>query len=144
VIFEIQQNSDTTYRVFDWNRPGLDGKPRPLHVRESLDCIDFADHQPKLVQTPFSPEPGLRRQGLARHTFFQVDRVQAPPGPLPLRRAGTMQALGVIEGAVHVQTASCALEVLPGRFVLLPAIMEAVSLSAPLATRLLLVEPAQG
>ena len=32
VIFEIQQNSDTTYRVFDWNRVGLDGKPRELHV----------------------------------------------------------------------------------------------------------------
>src|SRR6185295_7860705 len=32
VIFEIQQNSDTTYRVFDWNRLGLDGKPRELHV----------------------------------------------------------------------------------------------------------------
>src|SRR5262249_1131753 len=31
VLFEIQQNSDTTYRVFDWNRKGLDGKPRELH-----------------------------------------------------------------------------------------------------------------
>lgn len=44
VIFEIQQNSDTTYRVFDWNRVGLDGKPRELHVEESLKCIDFDDH----------------------------------------------------------------------------------------------------
>jgi len=32
VLFEIQQNSDTTYRVFDWNRVGLDGKPRDLHI----------------------------------------------------------------------------------------------------------------
>jgi mannose-6-phosphate isomerase len=39
VIFEIQQNSDTTYRVFDWNRVGLDGKPRELHVKESLESI---------------------------------------------------------------------------------------------------------
>jgi mannose-6-phosphate isomerase len=46
VIFEIQQNSDTTYRVFDWNRVGLDGKPRELHVAESLQCIDFTDTQP--------------------------------------------------------------------------------------------------
>ena len=36
VIFEIQQNSDTTYRVFDWNRLGLDGQPRELHVPQSL------------------------------------------------------------------------------------------------------------
>jgi mannose-6-phosphate isomerase len=36
VVFEIQQNSDTTYRVFDWNRVGLDGKPRTLHVEDSM------------------------------------------------------------------------------------------------------------
>jgi mannose-6-phosphate isomerase len=47
---EIQQNSDTTYRVFDWNRTGLDGKPRALHVAESLASIDFADHEPALAQ----------------------------------------------------------------------------------------------
>jgi len=46
LIFEIQQNSDTTYRVFDWNRLGLDGQPRQLHVDESLQCIDFADVEP--------------------------------------------------------------------------------------------------
>ena len=48
LIYEIQQNSDTTYRVFDWNRVGLDGKPRQLHVAESMQCIDFADVQPGL------------------------------------------------------------------------------------------------
>ncbi len=41
VIFEIQQNSDTTYRVFDWNRPGLDGRPRPLHPEKSLQALNF-------------------------------------------------------------------------------------------------------
>jgi len=39
VILEIQQNSDTTYRVYDWGRVGLDGKPRTLHVRESLESL---------------------------------------------------------------------------------------------------------
>jgi mannose-6-phosphate isomerase len=48
LIYEIQQNSDTTYRVFDWNRPGLDGKPRELHVQESLVSIDFEDDEPAL------------------------------------------------------------------------------------------------
>ena len=50
LIVEIQQNSDTTYRVFDWNRTGLDGKPRALHIAESLASIDFADHEPALAQ----------------------------------------------------------------------------------------------
>jgi len=48
LIAEIQQNSDTTFRVYDWGRKGLDGKPRRLHVAESLECIDFSDYEPGL------------------------------------------------------------------------------------------------
>ncbi len=48
LIHEIQQNSDTTYRVFDWNRLGLDNKPRELHVAESLASIDFHDFEPTM------------------------------------------------------------------------------------------------
>lgn len=48
LIYEIQQNSDTTFRVFDWNRIGLEGKPRNLHVEESLACIDFNDYEPQV------------------------------------------------------------------------------------------------
>jgi mannose-6-phosphate isomerase len=48
LIFEIQQNSDTTYRVFDWNRLGLDGKPRELHIQPCLASIDFSDFEPSL------------------------------------------------------------------------------------------------
>ena len=43
VIFEIQQNSDTTYRVFDWDRLGLDGRPRELHVAQSLASLQQTD-----------------------------------------------------------------------------------------------------
>lgn len=50
LIVEVQQNSDTTYRVFDWNRLGLDGKPRELHVGESLDSINFDDVEPGIVE----------------------------------------------------------------------------------------------
>jgi mannose-6-phosphate isomerase len=48
VIFEIQQNSDTTYRVFDWNRLDVSGKPRQLHIEESLRFINFNDFEPAL------------------------------------------------------------------------------------------------
>lgn len=41
IVAEIQQSSDTTYRLFDWNRVGADGKPRPLHIEESLATINF-------------------------------------------------------------------------------------------------------
>jgi mannose-6-phosphate isomerase len=50
LLIEIQQSSDTTYRAFDWNRPGLDGRPRALHIDESLRSIDFSDHEPALAR----------------------------------------------------------------------------------------------
>lgn len=40
-LAEIQETSDITYRIFDYNRPGLDGKPRQLHIQESKDAIDY-------------------------------------------------------------------------------------------------------
>jgi len=66
VLFEVQQNSDTTYRVFDWNRIGFDGKPRTLHVEQSLQCIDFADFEPSLGE--------ILDERLVSHDCFAVDR----------------------------------------------------------------------
>lgn len=40
-LAEIQETSDITYRIFDYNRPGLDGKPRQLHTQEAKDVIDY-------------------------------------------------------------------------------------------------------
>lgn len=42
LLYEVQQRSDTTYRLHDWGRAGLDGKPRPLHIERSLDVVDFS------------------------------------------------------------------------------------------------------
>ena len=50
VILEIQQNSDTTYRVYDWGRVGLDGKPREMHVEASMKSIDFDDFEPDTLK----------------------------------------------------------------------------------------------
>ena len=66
LIHEIQQNSDTTYRVFDWNRMGLDGKPRELHVDASLASIDFDDFEPGMND----PVGSL----LADCPFFRTER----------------------------------------------------------------------
>lgn len=66
IIFEVQQNSDTTYRVFDWKRLGLDGRPRPLHVAESLESINFDDPEPTVVE----PQGEL----LVACDFFRVEK----------------------------------------------------------------------
>lgn len=49
LVVEVQQNSDTTYRVYDYDRPGVDGEPRELHVEQSLACIAFEDVEPELL-----------------------------------------------------------------------------------------------
>lgn len=68
LILEIQQNSDTTYRVYDWERLGLDGRPRTLHVEESMRCIDFKDYEPKAIST--ITNKGM--QTIAESNFFRI------------------------------------------------------------------------
>jgi len=65
LIVEVQQNSDTTYRVFDWNRLGLNGKLRDLHVNESLESINFADAEPCVAE----PRDGV----LSACEFFRME-----------------------------------------------------------------------
>ena len=66
LLIEIQQNSDTTYRVFDWNRVDDKGEPRQLHIEQALQCIDFDDVTPRLV----SP----RGEVLVRHELFEIQK----------------------------------------------------------------------
>lgn len=51
LIYEVQQNSNTTYRLFDWNRTDAQGKPRALHIEESFQSIDWT-LQPPQMQSP--------------------------------------------------------------------------------------------
>ena len=49
-LYEVQQSSNTTYRLYDWGRTGADGKPRELHIAKSLECIDFTLGVPEPVR----------------------------------------------------------------------------------------------
>jgi mannose-6-phosphate isomerase len=70
LILEIQQNSDTTYRVYDWGRVGLDGKPRALHVEQSLESVKAnTAGTPELVRTNDEP-----MQVLADCREFRITR----------------------------------------------------------------------
>jgi mannose-6-phosphate isomerase len=69
LILEIQENSDTTYRLYDWGRAGLDGKPRTLHLEESLRSILWKEGPPKLVRA--APTSGT----IASSDEFSIRRV---------------------------------------------------------------------
>ncbi len=95
LILEIQQNSDTTYRVYDWGRVGLDGKPRQLHITESLKCIDFADVTPVAIAA--APTEAV----LADCKHFRLRRVPLGQG-VELKFAANEQPriLSIAEGRV--------------------------------------------
>ncbi|MDD5349120.1 MAG: class I mannose-6-phosphate isomerase [Chthoniobacteraceae bacterium] len=111
VIVEVQQNSDTTYRVFDWNRTGLDGKPRALHVAESLRSIDFADYEPQIQPPESAP--------LIECPYFAIERwdLDAPREAAP---SGDFAVITCLSGKIE-----CAGETFgPGHFFLVPATLE--------------------
>jgi mannose-6-phosphate isomerase len=130
VIFEIQQNSDTTYRVFDWNRVGLDGQPRALHLAESLASIDFNDFEPALIQTRFSGDALTRRRPLVRDPLFTVEAVQSVRDAVVALKPRTMQIIAVLSGGVRVEGGALEVELSPGGFCLVPASLAGVQLRA--------------
>jgi mannose-6-phosphate isomerase len=145
VIFEIQQNSDTTYRVFDWNRLGLDGNLRPLHVEQSLASIDFNDFEPLLVNFPWQVDAGADKRQLVQHPLFNVShhRLNAA-GCLPVRSDGTgPTVVGVIRGEVEIVSEATIIQRQAGEFALLPASLARCELSNAAAADFLLVSPPQ-
>lgn len=115
VIVEVQENSDTTYRVFDWNRNGLDGRPRALHVPESMASIDFGDFEPSI--TPAS------ELVVADCPLFHVEKKDLT-GPIPATEKGDFSIITCLTGGVE-----CAgISIKPGTFMLVPACLEGVLL----------------
>lgn len=92
LIFEIQQNSDTTYRVFDWNRPGINGQPRALHIEEALASIDFDDFEPQLrhADNPL----------IAECPFFHLEKTILK-SPQDVRPTGRFALVTVVKESVH-------------------------------------------
>ncbi|WP_311082141.1 type I phosphomannose isomerase catalytic subunit [Paenibacillus polymyxa] len=72
VVAEIQQNSDTTYRLYDYNRPGLDGKPRELHIEDSLNVTSYEGAGATTMKTD-GLQPGKWLQ-LAACEYFVVEK----------------------------------------------------------------------
>jgi mannose-6-phosphate isomerase len=109
VLVEIQQNSDTTYRVFDWNRVDQStAKPRQLHVDQALESIDFNDVVPKLIE----PKGEL----LVKHELFELQKWKLD-SPREIAPPGQFAVVCCLTGSL-----SCAdVELRSGEFFLVPA-----------------------
>lgn len=121
VIFEIQQNSDTTYRVFDWNRVGLDGRPRELHIPQSLVSIDFADAEPPLTQPEEVGEGAFKFRYLVNDPLFRINTTQVRRGERFYLRTTGPQIIGLLSGKLTLSGAGQSVDLRPGGFALLPA-----------------------
>ena len=111
LLVEIQQNSDTTYRVFDWKRVDVSGKPRPLHVDQALECIDFNDVAPKLLE----PKGEL----LVKHELFEIQKWNLD-SPREVAPPGQFAIVCCLSGSLR-----CAdVDLLPGEFFLVPASLQ--------------------
>jgi len=140
VIFEIQQNSDTTYRVFDWNRVGLDGKPRELHVAQSLASIDFNDFEPKVVETKFVTEGKIQKRLLVANPLFNVETWKLNSDAGGLLKPNKLQIIAMTAGAIEIKGRATTVKLSAGQFSLIPASLERTELLATSEAALLRVE----
>lgn len=122
LIFEIQQNSDTTYRVFDWNRVGLDGKPRELHIPQALAAIDFEDFEPALASDTSVKIGTLEARPLADCALFTVELLRLNPADDLLLSGNQVIVLAVTTGQLNVLHPGGTATLNPGEFCVAPAV----------------------
>jgi mannose-6-phosphate isomerase len=127
VIAEIQQNSDTTYRVYDWDRVDKAGKSRALQVRESLASIDFDDFEPTATPLPI------------RCADFVVEKLDVAGKVSGKCDGASFQILGGVSGKITIKAGSFTEQLQPGEFVLLPASLGDYQLTAVSPAKILRV-----
>ena len=131
VMAEVQQSSDATFRLYDWNRPGPDGKPRDLHIAESLESIEWSAGP--VAPASGHPLPGLPDdvfgERLVRCGVFLLDRYHAN-GPFEVRRENASIWL-VVDGDALLASADGGYSraFRRGETVLIPASAEGLSWS---------------
>ena len=136
IIAEIQQNSNTTYRVYDWNRVGAEGNPRPLHVDKALDVINFNQIEPSLLSPLLiSDDDGIHRSRLCVNPYFITEKIEMAAGATyrGFCSGSTMEIWGAIEGQVTVNNAP----LYATRFTLLPATLGEFTIKAKTSAILL-------
>jgi mannose-6-phosphate isomerase len=130
LILEVQQNSNTTYRVFDWNRPGVDGKPRPLHVEQALKSIRWDEAAPALVpRGPVLEDAASRLETRLFCPYFKLEELTLR-GPFETRHPGvSFHALFTVSGALRIRAGNDESRLPPGRTGLLPACVHSYTLA---------------
>lgn len=133
LLAEIQQNSDLTYRIYDWGRTGVDGKPRALHIEKAVRAVKFGTPPPKLAApiTMEVNEGGAVRQRLAKCAYFTADKLIVGKERAPFNTQGNCHILLCAEGPVAVESDFSNAVLKPGQAVLCPAELGRFQLLGP-------------
>jgi mannose-6-phosphate isomerase len=119
VVAEVQQASDVTYRLFDYNRPGPDGRPRQLHTHEALDAIDFTPRQD--YKTHYAPQKNAA-VNIAKCPYFTVNLLDIDePLHRNLKERDSFAVYMCVEGAAILNSAGEEVKLDKGRTALVPA-----------------------
>lgn len=123
LIAEIQQNSNTTYRVYDYGRVGADGKPRELHIDRAVEVTGLkpVERKPGAAQGEPRQEEGYLDTLLASCDYFTVHRLELQTGARLEADAASFHSLLALAGETELNTPAMSLILRPGDSVFLPA-----------------------
>ncbi|KXS45511.1 MAG: mannose-6-phosphate isomerase [Candidatus Frackibacter sp. T328-2] len=121
LLAEIQQNSDTTYRVYDWNRLGNDGKPRALHIDKALDVIDFDRTRYEKAKSIKYSTDRYQREILAICEYFVVERLIVSDNFIGEPKKERFEILLCLDGQAKIEYDSSVIRLNKGETVLIPA-----------------------
>ena len=130
VVFEVQQNSDVTFRLYDWDHvDAKTGKPRALQVDQALACIDFGECAGGLVAPVVEATRPVERERLFHCEHFWLSRLHGDL-PFAVGAPGVPSVLVCIEGSGHVEHGGAAYAAAKGDVLLLPAALGACTVPA--------------
>jgi len=121
LLFEVQQTSDITYRLYDWDRvDATTGEPRALHVEDALACADFARGPCDPTVPTGGTDAGVRREGLATCPYFGLARHTAAV-PFAVGSVGRCRAVVCVAGRGELEAVGTRYPLSTGDVYLLPA-----------------------
>ena len=129
-IFETQQASDLTYRIFDWNRVGPDGKPRELHVQKAADVLDYHRGTRGAISPLTYESEGMARTLYIGSSRFTVERVTAQAQGGTIASDGSPLIVMSLGGTLSLTTGSDEVPLAPWTTALVPAAIDRVTFSA--------------
>lgn len=127
LVAEVQQNSDITYRVYDWGRVGKDGKPRELHVDKALDVIE-TDKEPQIKNIGTD----LLKISVVNSKYFCVDKINVNDSFEEILSKESFKAFNVIDGVGKLKVNETEYEIKKGDSFIIPACVEKVEFQGKL------------